>query len=476
MKTTRKHFFAIIAFISIGMVCLTSCTAKQTEEAPKIKYVFLFIGDGMGLAHVALAEAYLGMNAGDTLMKPLAMSSLPVTGLCRTYCHNKLITCSAAAGTALASGQKTAFGVLGKNSDKSTDLESIATKLHKKGYPVGIVTTVSIDHATPAAFYAHSDKRNSYYDIGLQLCESGFPFFAGGGFRYNTGRNNDMENLLDIAVQKGYSLITDSVDVKKHAYSNKSILINKVLLNESEMPLSIDRARLGGYSMSHLLQAAIAALYSDKGFFIMAESGLIDWAAHYNDAASIIHEVIDFDKAIGVALEFMKKHPDETLIVVTADHETGGMSLGMSLYEYDLHLQHLNLQRISAWYAELQLKTMLQRGDSFDAVLQFLRKHFFAENVQLSPAETQALQAAYNYATGKTKLSEAEERQLYGGNQAIAAEAVRIVARRAGIGFSTYYHTASPVPVFAAGKGAEVFGRFIDNTDVPLLILGVMGE
>ncbi|HQP03064.1 MAG TPA: alkaline phosphatase [Bacteroidales bacterium] len=469
----KLKVFVLFA-IFLGSIAFPATAQQNSQNKKTAKYVFLFIGDGMGLAHISLTQAYLANKSGEIGMGNLCMTDFPVVGLCNTSCSNKQTTCSAASGTALSTGSKTGFGIIGKTADKTKDLSSITYSIKNSGCRVGLITTVSINHATPAAFYAHSDKRSDYYSIGEQLCKTNFDFFAGGGFYFNKGRDGLGADLYDVAAQQGYTIIQDSVDTKHFSSKSKTILLNPVSLRESEMPLAIDRDEYGGYSLSNLVEASIQCLTNNQGFFIMVEGGLIDWAAHYKDAAAIVHEVLDFDKAIGVALDFYRKHPDETLIVVTADHETGGLSLGRSEFEYDTDFARIDEQKNSATFVAPMLDTLIKNKAPFTEVKNLLLQEFFADGFTLSEAEIFELNYAYEYACGMFSLDVESERMLYGGNQPVAAAAAQIINKRSGIGFTSYYHTCICVPVFAIGTGSELFGRYLDNTDIPIIILDCM--
>ena len=246
-------------------------------------------------------------------------------------------------------------------------------------------------------------------------------------------------------------------------------------MNDAEMPFAMDRDEMGGYKMANLIEAAISQLYGPEGFFIMAEAGLIDWAAHYNDASGVVTEVLDLDAAVGVALDFYRKYPDETLIIVTADHETGGMSLGYSPYEYTLKPQNLALQKASAWYIEPKIRKIMADGASFEKVLELLRTDFFNEDFEISESYLKLLKAAYDYANKIILLSDTEEKILYGGNHPVAAAAAGIVSRNAAVGFTSYYHSGIPVPVFSIGVGSHLFEGYSDNTDISKFIKRAAG-
>ena len=179
----RKTAALLMAVIFVFSTLYAQEKKAEAAKHEKAKYVFLFIGDGMGLAHVFLTEAYLSQKDGKISNTALGFSKFPVMGVATTYSASNIITCSSAAATALASGYKANNGTVGIYPADSIPLRQISYKLKELGYKIGIMTSVTIDHATPACFYAHSKKRNSYFEIAMQLPESGFDFFGGGGFQ-----------------------------------------------------------------------------------------------------------------------------------------------------------------------------------------------------------------------------------------------------------------------------------------------------
>ena len=220
-----------------------------------------------------------------------------------------------------------------------------------KGCRVGISTSVSVDHATPAAFYAHQGQRSSYYNVGLDLIDANFDFYAGSDFLDPTNKKaagSNSESLYTLVDKAGYTIARGYKDYQKKAKkSDKLILLQPATATDnSAIPYAIDRKK-GDMTLTEITRAGINFLSKDlsKGFFLMVEGGKIDWACHSNDAATVFHEVMDMDNAIKVAYEFYEQHPDETLIVVTADHETGGIVLGKG--PYTLNLQALKSQKVS---------------------------------------------------------------------------------------------------------------------------------
>lgn len=315
--------------------------AFSTICAQKAKYVFLFIGDGMGLGHVSLTEAWLSQKDGKISSTPLGFTQFPVMGVATTYSASNIITCSSAAATALASGYKANNSTVGIYPD-SIPLTQISYKLKELGYKIGIMTSVTLDHATPAGFYAHSNRRGNYYEIALQLPDSGFDFFGGGGFQGTRDKEikGAEEQIYGKIAEKGYTIALGVEDYKaKKAKADKMILLQDGKKKRDSALHTVIGREKGDLTLAQVLESAIDFIYEPdgKGFFIMCEGGQIDWEAHSNRAAGVITETIDFDKAIAVAYEFYKAHPDETLIVITADHETGGLTLGREKgYTFDL--------------------------------------------------------------------------------------------------------------------------------------------
>jgi alkaline phosphatase len=314
------------------------------------KYVFYFIGDGMGVNQVNGTEMYQAeLRNGRIGVEPLLFTQFPVATMATTFSATNSVTDSAAAGTALATGKKTYNHAISVGEDKNA-IQTVAEKAKKAGKKVGVTTSVSVDHATPAAFYAHQPDRNMYYEIALDLPKSDFDFYAGGGFLKPTTSFDKKEapSIFPIFEEAGYTVARGYNDYKaKSAKAEKMILIQEEGANPSCLPYAIDRKE-NDLTLAQITESAIDFLTKgkNKGFFLMVEGGKIDWACHANDAATVFNEVKDMDNAIKVAYEFYKKHPKETLIVVTADHETGGIVLGTGKYE--LNLKALQSQKHSA--------------------------------------------------------------------------------------------------------------------------------
>lgn len=458
--------------------CMLSILWTFAQEA---KYVFYFIGDGMGVNQVQGTEYYLGELEGKTGISPLQFTQFPYSTVATTFSATNRVTDSAAAGTALATGHKTQNGAIGVLKDLQNPVNSVAVWAKNSGKRVGVATSVSVDHATPAAFYAHVAGRGSYYNIGKDLYKAGFDFYAGSDFLQPTNKDNaNDENLYDMAGKNGYVIARGYKDyLKKSKKADKMILFQSEVASKqdrSAIPYAIDRTK-SDLTLQDITRSAVNFLTKDasKGFFLMVEGGKIDWACHSNDAATVFQEVIDFDNAIKVAYEFYAQHPDETLIVITADHETGGIVLGTGPYE--LNLQVLKNQKVSeSGFTKIvnQLREKSKNQVSWEDIKQALKENFgFWDSVKLSDKQEARLKAVYESSLKNQQMK--LEKSEYAQDEPIAAEAKRIIDEIALVGWTSGGHSAGYVPVFAIGAGAELFQGRIDNTEIPLRIAKAAG-
>ncbi|MGB2171525.1 MAG: alkaline phosphatase [Flavobacteriaceae bacterium] len=293
----QKLFFSCLLLISTQM---SFCQDQPTN-------IILMIGDGMGLSQITA-----GMYANGNTTH---LEAFPFVGLAKTHSVNSLVTDSAASGTAMACGVKTYNGVVGVSA-KNASPDSVLTLSEEKGYTTGLIATSSIVHATPASFYAHVPSRRQYQDIALQLKESQLDFFIGGGQKHFTDRK-DKRNLLDEMTD--WSIVNRLKDFDKATSEKVGYFTNDdepVRISEGRKPKLAD----GLKSMLNKLTA------KETPFFLMVEGSQIDWGGHANDLDYITSEFLDFDQAIGVALNFAKANGN-TLVIVTADHETGGLGI-----------------------------------------------------------------------------------------------------------------------------------------------------
>ena len=454
-----------LAFI---LICSTIAVLSMAQA----KYVFMFIGDGMGPHQVLATEMYLAELEGKIGRKSLTMTTFPYSGQVATFSASSGITDSAASGTCLAAGKKTTNGMIGQTPD-SVEVVSVATRLKEEGWGVGIMTSVTIDHATPSSHYAHTPSRNNYYIIGTQLAESGFDFFGGSGFYHPQDKQNSKApNLYDLCEENGYVLAGGYADAKAKIGAKKMLVVPAERLEDRSrhagaLPYAIDRKE-GELSLPEIVEVAIAQLSTHDKFFMMAEGGKIDYASHANDGGTVLHEVIDFDNAIKLAYEFYLQHPDETLIVVTADHETGGMALGNS--DYVLNLKVLAEQKCSSDLLSDQLSALHRqfgKNITWEQVKEVISKNtgLYAA-VEMRDEDDKALQHAF----AQMIAHQGVEKTLYKDINALASKALAILNQKSRLGWTSKGHTASAVPVFAIGVGAERFTGWHDNTEIAPLI------
>jgi alkaline phosphatase len=396
-----------------------------------------------------------------------------------TYAENRFITGSAAAGTALATGHKTTIGTISMDAAKEKPLKTIAEQAKEEGFKIGIISSVSIDHATPACFYAHQSERGMYHEIALDLPASGFNFFGGGGFKDPFGGEKET-SVYTLLKEQGYILswTKQSFDDLKKG-DEKVVATGSILEPSGAIRYSIDQTD-DDIPLEDFVAKGIELLENEDGFFIMCEEGKIDWAAHENDGRTVIDNVISLSKSVEVAMEFYQNHPEETLIIVTADHETGGLSMGHASSKYDTEYAYLAAQEVSSQSFTLIADSLFAdaRNQNLEFALQLVEDYFgLGRNaaVQLTDYEQGLLEQAYYVFSGKKNMNNEEANVKYGGYHPLAVTATRILNNKAGLAFTTWSHTGIPVPVFAIGAGAEHFDGYYDNTDIPKKIAKAMG-
>lgn len=457
-------------------------TAQQTASA-KPKYIFLFVGDGMSYVQVNAAQVYLGNNtSGEVETKSLNFTQFPVAGSVTTYDSTSFCPDSASTATALSCGVKTHSGVIGLEVDKTTRPDSITELLKDAGMKIGVISSVTINHATPAAFYAHIASRNEYYEIAMQLADSGFDYFGGGSVSSPTG-DGTKADAYSVIENAGYTIADTKEEILAlDSSAGKTYALSPVLQDSGSMSYAID-AGSDDLTLGDFLEKGIDVLDNENGFFIMCESGKVDWSCHANDAMATIREVLDFADTIQVAVDFAKAHPDETLILVTGDHETGGMTIGYAATGYSTAFDILNKQTMSyIAFDELIGEMKEQNPDlTLNDVLPVIKKSFGliapgdpdaqAEanaNYVMTDYEFAKLESAFEYSvTPKEERAEtAETSLLYGGYDALSVTLTHIINNKAGIGWTSYAHTGTPVAVYAMGAGADLFSGTYDNTGV----------
>ncbi|KGE16150.1 alkaline phosphatase [Sphingobacterium deserti] len=462
---------------SVFLLFLLFATSSALFSQQKPKYIFFMIGDGMGLNQINLTEVFLAAEADRNTVFPLVFSTFPHATFATSYSLSHGVTDSAAGGTALAVGKKTKNGVVAMDSSGTIAYKSIAYAAKEAGMKVGITTSVSIDHATPASFYAKQPNRGRYYEIGLDLIASNFDFFGGSGF-LSPDKNSEKKSapsLFPKFKEAGYKLaygLDDFNTLKGKA--DKIILMGAKGSDSESLKYAIDQ-QPSDLTLEQITQSAIASLEgNEKGFFLMVEGGKIDWASHANDATTTIREMLDFNKAVKRVYEFYKQHPEETLIIVTADHETGGVAIGNGGSR--LHTKLLANQRISQGELSKRiavLRNAKQRA-SWDDVKTLLGENVgLFSKVKVSQEEEALLVDIYEKSF--VKHEEETTKSLYATDDRLASEAIKILNKAGSISWASGNHSAAYIPVFAVGVGSERFSHKMENTDIPKKLAEITG-
>ncbi len=534
---SRSNVQFLSAILLALLVALTGCTAAQAPAAQEAtaapavveqevtrvvevtatpapaaqaKYVFLFIGDGMAVAQRNAAELYLAATAGtgdrpeDTT---LLMNTFPAQGMNTTYDLTSVIPDSASTATAIASGHKTASGVVGMNPDGSESFKTISEYAKENGWKVGVISSVSLDHATPAAFYAHETSRKNMYSISMQLANSGFDYFAGGALLKPTNADDPTQpSAIDTAVANGYTVVTDRAAFESlTADSGPVLAMCSAVDGDAALYYELDRAE-NDLALADYVAKGIELLDNPEGFFLVVEGGKIDWACHANDAAASIHDTLAFDAAIAEAVAFYEQHPDETLIIVTGDHETGGMTIGYAGTQYNSFVDKIQYQTMS--YIEFDKALDEYKGThtaetaSFEDMLPLIESAFGLKVISaedraaleakaeegdaeaeaelgmvLSDLELEALQAAFIETMKGEEVRSTDEHTylMYGGYEPFSIKLTTILNQKSGIAWTSYSHTGVPVQTSALGVGAESFNGYYDQTDIFSKMMTIAG-
>lgn len=497
----------------------TSAAAQTEGKTPK--YVFLFIGDGMSYPQIQLTNYFKSANASaenaetvtvegeeQTVLSSqnnLNMMNFPVAGSAQTYDSTSFAPDSASTATSIATGYKTWSGSINVSEDFSQEYETIAEKLKaQKDYKIGVISSVNLNHATPAAFYAHQASRNDYYDIGLELVESGFDYFAGGALLQPTGENEDQKDLYTAAEEAGYKVVRTQAEAEALTPDDgKTIVVEEHLADSDAMPYDMD-LQDGQWALADYVDKGIEMLDNENGFFMMVEGGKIDWACHANDAAATISDTIALDDAVAEAVDFYNEHPDETLILVTGDHETGGLTIGYAGTDYDTFLQNFNNQKIS--YAKFDSDYVAgykENKADFDTVMKDVTELFGLQapvsddtatqqkdsadmhpestndgSLVMTQYEYDKLKEAYDTTMSRTGEEEEfgqDEYVKYGSYEPLTVTITHILNNKSGVNFGSYAHTGLPVEVFAQGVGQEEFDGYYDNTDIYKKVASLTG-
>ena len=479
MKRSLKLTLCCLGF---SVACLCVGLLLQSDDCSlcnkKPKYVFYFIGDGMSFNHILGTEQYNAVKAGKSEVERLNFSKFETRNFVTNYSTSNPVTDSAAAGTALATGCKTANSFIGVD-DKDNELRNLTDVASEQGYMVGLVTNVGINHATPSCFYGHTSDRFGFPKLVDDYIESPVAFIAGSTIMDMKSGPQDPKykpiTTAELAERIRNAGITLTLDVEAAARTEgKRVALVANDKENKHVPYVIDRKGDEVHTLLNHSKAAIEYLSREAkdGFFLMIEGGKLDYAAHEQDAVTTFLEVNEFSQCVDLALAFAAEHPDETLIVVTADHETGGMSLGWDHYEIRMNL--LMAQKASAIQMTKTIQQMRAEGKrNWSDYKQALSEGFGLWSLVPVTKEEEAL-LRRDFDDIFMKYGPMVD-GLYNKSEFLVYDAIRILNKAASIDWTSLYHTGMYTPLFAKGVGEQKFLECRDQTEIPKTIATLMG-
>jgi alkaline phosphatase len=437
----------------LGALLLSGCASLGSLESSsgKAKNVILLIGDGMGPTHFQAAWLYSNRVLGKDLRMVEVMKAGRTAYLVNDTA-DAIVTESAAAAGQIATGQRMTARALSMAADGKTPVKTILEMVKAKGLATGLVTTSGITDATPAAFAAHVSHRSDETAVAEQELASGVNVLMGGRKQFflselAAGKRKDGRNLLDEARAAGYAVVGDAEELK--TVQGAKIL---GLFNMGNMAYEIDRRYTQEPSLAEMTAKTLDILSrNSKGFFAMIEGGRIDHAAHRNDAAGTIFDTLAFDAAVGVALEFARQHP-ETLVIVTADHETAGMAL-------------IGHSKDSKEYIGIDLKAVQKVQASFEVMAEEFGKSPTPDRIKQLVKRDLAVELTDDEArTVATDTIRKLDPANY--NYAYLHSLAFVLRPYLRVGWGSQTHTASPLWAFGMGPGSERIGGLMHNTQL----------
>ena len=478
-----KKQVKLIVGLALSIIALCFSILLITDTIPtspkRPKYVFYFIGDGMSFNHILGTEQFFAVKEGKGEIERLNFSKFATRNFVTNYSMSHPVTDSAAAGTALATGCKTANAGIGVDIHDN-ELRSILDVASEQGYMIGLVTNVGINHATPSCFYGHTSDRFGFPKLVNDYISSDVAFIAGSTIMDMKSGPEDPKyekvttaQLAERIRNAGIHLTLD-IDEAANTVGKRVALVANDKENK-HVPYVLDRREGDDYhTLVNHSKAALDYLQREAkdGFFLMIEGGKLDYAAHEQDAVATFYEVREFAQAVQRALNFAKQHPDETLIVVTADHETGGMALGWDHYEIRMNM--LLEQRSSAVQLTKTMQKMRAEGKrEWKDYKQLLSDEFGLWTLVPVTAEEEKLlkDDFYNIFLKYGPMVDG----LYNKSEFIVYHAIGILNRHASIEWTSLYHTGMYTPLFAKGVGEKRFLECRDQTEIPRVMASLMG-
>ncbi|QBG35018.1 alkaline phosphatase [Litorilituus sediminis] len=440
---------------------LNTSTAKNAAATNQVKNIIMVVADGMGPAYTTAYRYY--NDKPNTVAIEETVFDRHLVGMASTYPAREsgYITDSAAAATALATGVKTYNGAISVDTNKQP-IETVLQWAKQQGKKTGVVVTSQINHATPASYLSHNESRNNYNAIADSYIDNGIKadLYLGGGWQYFL--RND-RNLVAEFKSNGFHYLD--------SYQGLTTLPQKPVLGlfaDVGLPWAMDDTN--PLRLSAMTKAAVKQLDNEQGYFMLVEASLVDWAGHANDIAAVMSEMHDLAATITFLEDYVTKHPD-TLVVLTADHSTGGLTIAANgKYEWNPSLLH-QLKHSPEILAEQLAKTDITLAEARQVLNFDITK---AEAQLLQQARYQALeQRAQYYQLSKAAQSKVKEPKL---EQALYTAIKSLIDKRTNTGWTTGGHTGIDVPVFAFGHASEQFSGQVDNTDIAKTMFKLLGK
>lgn len=482
-KLSRKAFCFVLLISACIMTtgCLNPDNGQQmaqpSSQQKQAKYIFLFIGDGMGMQQRVATEVYLGGPAEDGMTIPkLTMNSLPVVGLTRTHTWAGYVTDSAASGTAIATGRKTRSGHVSVDPVEKKPMKTIAEIAQEHGWRIGLVSSSPLDDATPAAFYAHQESRGSRYEISMEAADSGVYYFAGSGpAGIRLADDDPRPSPLKKAIENGVRVTRSRAELMALKPGSGPVWAFN-MPEDRALGMSIECVRgEEEASLADYTRKGIELLDNPQGFFMMVEGGLTDWAGHGNCLKTTISEVLALDAAVREALLFYALHPDETLIIVTADHETGGLSMGSPISSHNRLIERVDSQKAVLPVVMQAITSWRENKTSFeDALPEMMEMMGWPE---LKEHEIERLRIAYAEGMKTQRYFDRDPviQRMFGTINPLQSAMLHKTSEDSGFTWTTGGHSGQPVMTTAIGVGAELFGGYHDNTDICRYMLTAAG-
>jgi len=453
---------SLLSAITLSLSCTASANDNKMNESVLPKNIIMIVGDGMGPAYTT---AYRYFNDDpNTEMVEETVFDRNLVGMSSTYPAkvSGYVTDSAASATALSSGIKTYNNAIGVDVNENP-VETVLEWAKKQGKKTAVVVTSQINHATPASYLAHNKSRRNYNEIADSYIDNGIKadLYFGGGWDYFIREDRD---LVAQFKQNGFHYI-DDYSALNNLPKNQPVL---GLFGKQSLPWALDDDNK--HRLSTLTQVATTQLENDNGYFMLVEASQIDWGGHANDIAASMAEMDDLAKTIEFLEKYVQLHPD-TLVILTADHSTGGFTIGAN-GEYAWRPDVLKTMKRST---EIIAKRFVNIDITKKAASELLNFTVTDQEVlQLQQEKINAKEALVAFEA----LSEAEQSKMRKPDMAriIRKAVLNIIDQRTNTGWTTSGHTAVDVPVFAFGKESDRFSGKLDNTDIAKKIFTLLGK